>query len=241
MTDSSSTDIDAPETLARRYVAWWNEQNGARPGTETMRIVDGLRLRVSRSVFSPDVRLTYAPTLMCEVMPDSLRGKRVLDLGTGCGVLAITAAVRGAERVVAVDLSEDAIADTTANVASHEQAGRIGEGVVVPALGDLYDALPDADAGPFDLILANLPIAAEATPWHELGPIADLTQRAIAGLSTHLRAGGTAMFGWASFGPPGVMPDLLDQAGYTTEMTHAKTFGVTWSICAARRPISSTA
>ncbi|MEM6756469.1 MAG: methyltransferase [Planctomycetota bacterium] len=235
MTDAPPPNHDnEPEAdaLGRRYVGWWNAQNDARREVEHVPTIDGVRLRVSPTVFSPDARLTYAPTLMARTMPADLSGRRVLDLGTGCGVLAIAAALRGAAEVVAVDLSEDAVADTAANVASVERAGRLPRGVVRPIVGDLYDALPP-DAGRFDLILGNLPIAADARPWHELGPIAQTLDRCIIGLHTHLQPDGQAMIGWASFGPPNVMPDLLDRAGLRTSMTHAETFGVTWSVCVA--------
>lgn len=223
---------DAP--LDDRYVAWWNRQNDARTRVEHASVLEATRLRVSPSVFSPDPRLTYAPTLMAKTMPDEMRGTNVLDLGTGCGVLAIIAAMRGAANVFAVDLSPDAIDDTAANVAELEQAGRIARGTVTPVVGDLYDALPP-DTDKFDLILANLPIAAAAKPWHELGPIADTLDRCITGLATHLKPDGRALIGWASFGPPNVMPDLLERAGLKTTTTHEETFGVTWSVFASMR------
>lgn len=226
-------------SLGDAYVAWWNRQNDARTRVERVPTVEGVSLRVSPGTFSPDPRLTYAPTLMCKTMPTSMAGMTVLDLGAGCGVLSIVAALRGATQVIAVDLSEGAIDDTRANVAELERVGRIEAGVVVPVVGDLYDAVPagvgPAGVGPFDLILANLPIAADAKPWHELGPIAQTMDRCIAGLTSHLKPAGRAMIGWASFGPPGVMPDLVERAGLSTAMTHEATFGVTWSVCTARR------
>ncbi len=47
--------------------------------------------------------------------PEWVRGKRVLDFGCGSGVVAIAAALNGAERVVACDLDADALAATRIN------------------------------------------------------------------------------------------------------------------------------
>lgn len=47
--------------------------------------------------------------------PDRVAGKRVLDLGTGSGLVAIAAARAGASEVVAADIDPYAIAATTVN------------------------------------------------------------------------------------------------------------------------------
>jgi ribosomal protein L11 methyltransferase len=53
----------------------------------------------------------HASTRLClkAVSDIDVRGKRVLDLGTGSGVLAMAAALRGAHEVVALDVDPDAI------------------------------------------------------------------------------------------------------------------------------------
>jgi ribosomal protein L11 methyltransferase len=54
-----------------------------------------------------------------------VRGKRVLDLGTGSGVLAIAAAKLGAASVLGVDDDPDAVDAARKNVALNEVAVRI--------------------------------------------------------------------------------------------------------------------
>lgn len=76
--------------------------------------------------------------------PETVAGRRVLDLGCGSGLVAIAAAKVGAASVRAVDVDRYAVAATQVNAAAN--------GVVVEvALGDLTDGpVPDVD-----LILAG--------------------------------------------------------------------------------------
>jgi release factor glutamine methyltransferase len=90
--------------------------------------------------------------LLVEVGLAAIRGRRqprLLDLGTGSGCLAVTLALeRDDGRVVASDISADALAQARANAARHgvepRIAFRLGHG-------------PAGDAGPFDLVVANPP------------------------------------------------------------------------------------
>jgi ribosomal protein L11 methyltransferase len=53
------------------------------------------------------------------------RPKKVLDLGTGSGILALAAAKWGAEKVLAIDCNELAVETTLRNVPSNEESQRI--------------------------------------------------------------------------------------------------------------------
>ncbi|MCO5124959.1 MAG: 50S ribosomal protein L11 methyltransferase [Rhizobacter sp.] len=78
---------------------------------------------------------------------------RVLDYGCGSGILAIAAALHGAEQVDAVDIDAAAVESTRANAAAN--------GVEVNA------AAPDAAHGRYGLVLANI----LATPLKLLAPL----------------------------------------------------------------------
>jgi predicted nicotinamide N-methyase len=69
--------------------------------------------------------------------PDWVRGRRVLDLGSGSGVVAVAAALAGAARVVACDTDPAALEATGVNAAAN--------GVVVTLCSDLADAGTDHD------------------------------------------------------------------------------------------------
>ncbi len=73
-----------------------------------------------------------------------LEGKRVLDLGCGTGILAIAAALLGAQPVVAVDIDPRAVEVTRENA-------RLNNATLEVHPGSL-----DKAQGPFHLIMANI-------------------------------------------------------------------------------------
>ncbi len=78
---------------------------------------------------------------------------RALDYGCGSGILAIAAALHGADHVAALDIDLAAVVATTANAKAN--------GV------RLHSGLPDQAAGPYTLVLANI----LATPLKLLAPL----------------------------------------------------------------------
>jgi len=91
---------------------------------------------------------------------------RMLDVGTGTGILALAGAIWGAAEVVAVDVKPDAVAAARANAARNRLAAR------VRVVGEL----PPIEAGTFDLIVANI--------------TADVLQRLAGDFVSRLAAGG---------------------------------------------------
>ena len=86
--------------------------------------------------------------LMIELLLDEqLKDKRVLDMGSGTGVLAILASLKGASYVAAIDNDEWAYRNAVENAALNNIKGiktRVGDASVLK------------DEEPFDLILANI-------------------------------------------------------------------------------------
>jgi ribosomal protein L11 methyltransferase len=96
----------------------------------------------------------HASTRLClRALSDvAVRGQRVLDLGTGSGVLAMAAYLDGARQVVAVDVDPDAIDSARESARLNARVGQIHW-----LLGDFRDRGWDAlSGGPFDVVLANL-------------------------------------------------------------------------------------
>jgi len=94
--------------------------------------------------------------LLVEIAVGALAGRRhphILDLGTGSGAIALAIArERPRCRIIATDISQDALAVAAAN------AQRLGLSNVQCHAGDWCAALPDQ---PFDLIVSNPPYIAE--------------------------------------------------------------------------------
>ena len=77
------------------------------------------------------------------LMGTDLTGKKVLDHGTGTGVLAIFAKRLGAESVIAVDIDEKSVENAQENAALNGEIIEVRLGSTPPE-------------GPYDLILANI-------------------------------------------------------------------------------------
>lgn len=91
----------------------------------------------------------HATTRLCLLMLQrlDLRGARVLDVGTGSGVLALAAWKLGAGDVVAVDNDPDALDNARANIARNGAA---------PSIDIICDGLEGLRIQRADVILANL-------------------------------------------------------------------------------------
>ena len=85
--------------------------------------------------------------MSAEMLSHDFAGKKVLDMGSGTGVLAILAAKMGAAEVDAVDIDEWAYANSVENIATNGV-----EGVVHPVLGDAAAIRGKR----YDTVLANI-------------------------------------------------------------------------------------
>ena len=101
---------------------------------------------------------THATTQLALAALEGLVGggaATVLDVGSGSGVLAVAAALLGAQRVVAVDTDPEAVRATAENAARNGVGGTV-EG----RLGHLAEAVPEDDSGRFDVVVVNIGAAA---------------------------------------------------------------------------------
>lgn len=77
--------------------------------------------------------------------------KKLLDVCTGSGCIAVSLAVKGDYKsVTATDLSEEALSVARRNAQAHQKK-------IVFYQGDLFSALPKSEIGTFDIITSNPP------------------------------------------------------------------------------------
>jgi ribosomal protein L11 methyltransferase len=101
---------------------------------------------------------THATTALCMRALEHVlqHGDRVIDIGTGSGILAITAAHLGASQILALDLDPVAVSSARENISLNHLADR-----VIVKQSDLLDILrTEGQSDPFllpaDVIVANI-------------------------------------------------------------------------------------
>ncbi len=110
--------------------------------------VGSIKIDVFPYVFPPDSQFSRS-SFYSEIT--DLDGLRVLDVGTGTGILAIAAAKAGASMVDAVDLETVAV-----ECARHNVELNGVDHLINVCQSDLFSRVPEGVT--YDLILANLPI-----------------------------------------------------------------------------------
>jgi methylase of polypeptide subunit release factors len=146
----------------------------------------------------PDYVAGYTPTTrVCDALTPRRRVRRALDVGTGCGALALMAA-RHADEVVATDVNPRALAFTELSAALN------GLDNIETRRGSLFDPVRDER---FDLVSCNAPfVVSPETRWtyRDTGlPGDELSAEVVRGAAALLRDDGfaTVTISWVSDDP----------------------------------------
>ena len=219
-----------PWTAAKRAVL------RRRLGKAVFERVLGRHFVVWPGVFNPVVFLTgryLAEFVARSPLLDPVAGtKTVLDVGTGCGVLGIFAALRG-HQVTAVDVVPEAVSCARANAI-------LNRAKVELLLGDLFAPVVGHR---FDIVLASLPKyrGTPKTTFDRSWRSPDVIDRFTEGLPSVLAPDGVAFFVLTSHGDCAGMLNGLAKAGLLVERLECRHFGVgTMAIYAARLPAAET-
>ena len=165
---------------------------------------------------------------------DELQGAEVLELGTGSGAIAVSAAIGGAHRVTVVDVSRRALATAALNA-------RINGVRVVPRRGDLFEPVA---AERFDIVVSNppylpsdgIPSRGASRAWEGGGPDGrSILERICCDVAKHLKPGGTVLLVHSSVNGVSRTLDALQDAGLRAAVI-ARERGDVGPLLAARMP-----
>ena len=166
----------------------------------------------------PDVYESAEDTFLLADNLDVRQGEKVLELGTGCGLLSILAAKSGA-KVVATDINPAAVECASENA----MANGVSE-MIDFRLGDLFEPV---EGERFDVIIFNppyLPVGSKevlGTPidraWEAGEDGRAVIDRFLAGLGKHLKPRGRALFVQSSLSNISKTLENLEAQGFKTE------------------------
>lgn len=179
--------------------------------------VDGYPIVLLPGVFHP--RLFRTGEFLARCLDETLipPGSTVLDMGTGSGVGALSAA-RLARRVVAVDINPAAVRCARINVLLNALEGR-----VEVRQGDLFEPVAGER---FDVVLFNPPFF-PGEPRDDLERAfwsTDVAARFAAGLPAHLAPGGSALVLLSSDGDEDSFLDAFRLNGMCTGIAARRAF-----------------
>jgi 16S rRNA G1207 methylase RsmC len=156
-------------------------------------------------------------------------GSAALDVGTGCGVLAVAAALRG-HRTTAIDVVAETVACAKANAALNKVEIEV-------LLGDLFAPVAGRK---FDVVLFSLPKfrGKPKNTFEITWRSPDVIDRLCAGLPGMLASGGRAFFVLTSHGDCEGMLNGLAANGLVVERLMWRHFGIeTLAVYSARLPV----
>jgi len=178
----------------------------------------GLTFQIYRNVYEPAEDTFLAADNLTTNEDD-----RVLDIGTGCGILAILAAKKS-KKVVAVDINPHAVCCARKNAEINKLAQKIDI-----RRGDLFEPIYKGEK--FSLIVFNPPYLPsdpkEERSWLGKswagGPTGrQLIDRFITEASAHLKKGGSILLVQSSLTNIGKTLDKLREAGFKAKVVAEK-------------------
>jgi release factor glutamine methyltransferase len=199
--------------VGKQLLAWKYRRFEPDSEPDTTVRIAGLRLYVLRGVFNPGLHFTSGVLASYIKKPGVIRkSDSVLDLGTGTGVIALTAALSGPSRVVATDINPEAVRCAQVNVKRYGL-----ERVVTVREGDMFAA---TQGERFDLVLCNPPYfrgepASMAERAFRAGPALEWITQFARELNEHLSPSGGSIISLGDAADIPAIVKLLEEQGWS--------------------------
>lgn len=184
----------------------------------------GGELTVLPGVFHPvEAELLVLPFM--KENRERFAGKRVLEIGSGSGIVSVYAAKLGATKVVATDVNERAVETTKRNAAKFAVAAVVEPRLVPRSDMSAYSVIAPDET--FDMIVSNPPYSLDLdAPTNDaVTDTGDLGFSIVRGLQTHLAPGGAAVLLYGSLFYHLAMVKFARYCGY--EVRHHRPRGLT--------------
>ena len=173
------------------------------------------KILVHNDVFTPDPKITNSSSIILNNLPN-VRGKDILGMGVGTGIIAIMCAKKFARNILAVDIDKKALRNTEENIKNLKINN------VKLALSNLYENVK----GKFDFIFANLPI--DDAVWNIKEKTVSLIERFLTDSRYHLNEEASIYLPWFSISDVKQIENLLDKLDYSYKMLSEEKIGFTW-------------
>jgi len=182
----------------------------------TVFLLKGVKLTINKGVFSPNPGKTNSTLMLLNNMPD-VKGKDILDMGCGSGVIGIFCALNGAMHVVAADVDKRAVENAKENATIKVRGFK-----PCASQSDLFKNIK----GRFDFVFGNLPIV--DSEWDLGVSTIVLLKKFVSGCRQHIRKDGQAFFTWNSESDVSDVISFLLEGKYTFTQVAEKRNGITW-------------
>ncbi|CDH00452.1 50S ribosomal protein L11 methyltransferase [Xenorhabdus bovienii] len=208
----------------KRYTEWWLEQEKLRTNDETpVKItLAGIKLSVIPQVFLPSPLQTHStPLLIKNIIDHDFTGKKVLDIGTGSGILAIYSALNGASLVVATDINDNILHHAKSNAYLNK----------VTDIHFINSNIFESIDGKYDYIFANGPISPESWSEKTLSghTISSYGETIFSQYRNYLINEGVMFMTFAEFGSTEIFYKTLQKNSVMHREKRETKFGVWWS------------
>ncbi len=199
------------DSINKKYIDYWRDITKNHE-TESIEL-RGIKLKIPFGIFNPSDKVTYSSSFLLDNIPNNLKNKKVLDMGTGSGVLAIKSEINNAKSVVAIDIHKKSVR------VAYENSNLNNCKNIFFIWSDLFYNLV---GGKFDYIFANLPILDV--------DFDDLYGRLLNYYENYLTKNGELWIEFASFGEMEKAKTYFQNHPHHIETLHINKLGVDWYI-----------